>query len=167
MQLALSEAMRTLLAATRGPDQPATFYEVLRQVLDECVGFLFVTIFVIDGGETLRVFSTEPRLYPIGERKPMAATAWGEQVLRQQRSFLADDAQAVKLAFFDHEKIANLGCGAVMSVPVVYGGHCLGVINLNHREHFYDASHLQAVEILAPTLIPVFLDAIYGIGRSG
>lgn len=97
----------------------------------------------------------------------MAATAWGERVLRQQRSFLADDAQAVTLAFFDHEKIANLGCGAVMSVPVVYGGHCLGVINLNHREHFYDASHLQAVEILAPTLIPVFLDAIYGIGRSG
>ena len=166
MQRVSPEAMRTLLAATRGPDQPAAFYEVLRQVLDECVGFRFVTIFVIDGGETLRVFSTEPRLYPIGERKPMAATAWGEQVLRQQRSFLAGDAHAVQLAFFDHEKIASLGCGAVMSVPVVYDGRCLGVLNLNHREHFYDAGHLQAVEILAPTLIPVFLDALYGIGRT-
>jgi GAF domain-containing protein len=139
----------------------------MQQLLDEHVGFLFVTVFVIDGGETLRVFSTEPRLYPEGERKPMAATAWGEQVLRQHRSFLANDAEAVALTFFDHGKIAGLGCGAVMSVPVVYDGRCLGVLNLNHREHFYTADHVQAVEALAPTLIPVFLDALRRIGRGG
>jgi GAF domain-containing protein len=163
---ALSDAARKLLAATRGPGQPAAFYAVLEQVLKEHVDFLFATIFILDGGETLRVFSTEPRLYPVGERKPMAATAWGEQVLREHRAFLAGDSHAVMLAFFDHEKIASLGCGSVMSVPVVYDGRCLGSVNLNHREHFYTASHLQTAEALAPALIPVFLDAIHGMRRT-
>lgn len=162
-----SEAVQALLATTRAPGQPATFYGALRQILGERVGFLFVTVFVIDGGETLRVFSTEPDLYPEGERKPMAATAWGEQVLRQHRSFLANDTEAVAHTFFDHAKIASLGCGAVLSVPVVYDGRCLGVLNLNHREHAYRADHIRAVEALAPTLIPVFLDALDALRRRG
>lgn len=166
MQLASSETVSTLLATTRAPGQPAAFYRALKQILDEQVGFLFVTVFVVDGGETLRVFSTEPGLYPEGERKPMAATAWGELVLGQHRSFLANNAEAVARTFFDHGKIASLGCGAVMSVPVVYDGRCLGVLNLNHREHFYTDDHIKLVEALAPTLLPVFLDALAGTHRG-
>jgi len=160
MEVAPPNAVRILFEAMRTPGQPAAFYGVLKELLAENVGFQFVTIFVIDGGETLRVFSTEPRLYPEGERKPMAATDWGDHVLRQQRSFLANDAEAVKRTFFDHERIASLGCGSVMSVPVVYDGRCLGVINLNHREHFYSDDHIQKVEAIAPTLAPIFLDTV-------
>ncbi|MCO5093171.1 GAF domain-containing protein [Bosea sp. (in: a-proteobacteria)] len=162
MQSASPDIVPPLLAAMRASGQPAPFYAALEQVLKEHVGYLFVTLFIVDGGETLRVFSTEPRLYPTGVRKPMAATPWGEQVLRQQRSFLANDAEAVARTFFDHEKIASLGCGAVMSIPVVYDGRCLGVLNVNHREHAYTDDHVRAVEALAPTLIPACLDALAG-----
>lgn len=159
-------ALQRLHQAIQLPGQPTAFYAALTELLASEIGFEFVTIFVIDGGQTLRVYSTQPDLYPVGERKPMASTPWGDHVLRQHRSFLAKDTPAVEQTFFDHERIASLGCGAVLSVPVVFDGRCLGVLNLNGREHAYNDNHVANAEIIAPSLTPIFLDAIHAM-REG
>ncbi|TNC06705.1 GAF domain-containing protein [Methylobacterium terricola] len=156
-----------LLRATGRADQPAAFYAVLRRILQEKPGFVFATLFVVHEGETLRVFTTEEALYPAGMRKPMGATDWGEQVIRQRRSFLATDVAGLRRAFFDHETIVGLGCGSAIGVPVVYDGRCLGSINLNHQEHVYTPAHVEMVERVAPTVVPAFLQAIHGLQRNG
>jgi GAF domain-containing protein len=161
----LSNAGSRLLQSLRLAGQPAAFYAVLRDVLQETTGYVFATLFVIHRGETLRVFTTEDALYPVGVRKPMGSTPWGDLVIRQQKSFLATDLDGVRSAFFDHAKIESLGCGSAISVPIVYAGNCLGSLNLNHREHYYSAAHVAIVEALAPALIPVLLDSRQQLDR--
>ena len=156
---ATSDAVCRLLQSLASEDQPAACYAALQSVLQETPGYVFVTLFLIHRGETLRVFSTEDALYPVGVRKPMAQTAWGDRVIRRRQSFLATDRQGVRSAFFDHATIESLGCGSAISVPIVYAGQCLGVLNLNDREHHYNAQHVRTVEALAPALIPALLDA--------
>jgi len=162
-----SDAVCRLLRSLRHADQPAEFYAALETVLQETTGYIFLTLFLIHRGETLRVFTTEDALYPIGIRKPMAQTPWGDLVIRQQKSFLAKDVKGVRSAFFDHAKIESLGCGSAISVPIVYAGRCLGVLNLNHREHHYGEEHVAIVEALAPALVPVLLDALQRRDRAG
>jgi len=153
-----SDAVCKLLPSLALEDQPAAFYAALKRVLQETTGYVFVTLFLIHRGETLRIFTTEDALYPVGVRKPMAQTAWGDLVIRRRKSFLATDVQGVRSAFFDHATIESLGCGSAISVPIVYAGKCLGVLNLNDREHHYGAAHVAIVEALAPALVPVLLD---------
>lgn len=161
-----SDAVCRLLQSLAREDQPAACYAALKSVLQETTGYVFVTLFLIHRGETLRIFTTEYALYPVGVRKPMAETAWGDRVIKQQQSFLATDVQGVRAAFFDHAKIESLGCGSAISVPIVYAGACLGVLNLNDREHHYDATHVAIAEALAPALIPALLDARQRLDRN-
>jgi GAF domain-containing protein len=162
-----SAATSRLLGSLRLVEQPAAFYSVLKDVLQQATGYIFVTLFLIHRGETLRTFTTEDVLYPIGVRKPMASTPWGDLVIKQQNSFLATDLPAIRSAFFDHPTIEGLGCGSAISVPIVYAGKCLGAINLNHREHYYSREHVEVIETLAPVLIPVLLDTLHRLDRDG
>jgi GAF domain-containing protein len=156
-----SAATSRLLGALRLVEQPAAFYSVLKEVLQQATGYIFVTLFLIDRGETLRIFTTEDGLYPVGVRKPMASTPWGDVVIKRQESFLATDLPAIRSAFFDHPTIEGLGCGSAISVPIVYAGKCLGALNLNHREHYYSREHVEMIENLAPVLVPVLIDTLH------
>jgi GAF domain-containing protein len=156
-----SAATSRLLGSLRLVEQPAAFYSVLKDVLQQTTGYIFVTLFLIHRGETLRIFTTEDVLYPVGVRKPMASTPWGDMVIKRQKSFLATDLPAIRAAFFDHPAIEGLGCGSAISVPIVYAGECLGALNLNHREHYYSREHVGMIETLAPVLIPVLIDTLH------
>ena len=161
-----SDAAGRLLRSLQHPDQPAAFYAVLKDVLAQATGYIFVTLFLIHRGETLRIFTTEDALYPIGVRKPMGSTPWGDLVIRRRQSFLATDLAGIRSAFFDHAIIESLGCGSAISVPIVYDGKCLGALNLNHREHYYTADHVEIIEALAPALVPVLIDALRRLDRD-
>jgi GAF domain-containing protein len=156
-----STAASRLLQSLRLIEQPAGFYSVLKEVLQQTTGYIFVTLFVIHRGETLRIFTTENALYPVGVRKPMGSTPWGETVIKRHQSFLATDLPGIRSAFFDHATIEGLGCGSAIGVPIVYAGKCLGALNLNHREHYYSMEHVEMIETLAPVLIPVLIDTLH------
>jgi GAF domain-containing protein len=156
-----SAATSRLLQSLRLVEQPAAFYSVLEDVLQQVTGYVFVTLFVIHRGETLRIFTTENVLYPVDVRKPMGSTPWGDLVIKQQKSFLATDLSGIRSSFFDHPTIEGLGCGSAISVPIVYAGKCLGALNLNHREHYYSREHVEMIEALAPALIPVLVDRLH------
>jgi GAF domain-containing protein len=161
-----SAATSQLLQSLRLVEQPAAFYSVLRDVLQEAPGYIFVTLFLIHRGETLRIFTTENVLYPVGVRKPMGSTSWGDIVIKQQQSFLATDLPGIRSAFFDHATIEGLGCRSAISVPIVYAGKCLGALNLNHRERYYSREHVEVIEALAPALIPVLIDTLHRLDKD-
>ncbi|MFI9383889.1 GAF domain-containing protein [Kutzneria sp. NPDC052558] len=75
-----------------------------------------------------------------------------------QRPYLGPDAAAVREVFADHRLIAELGCGAVINVPVVVGGRTLGVLNILDTEGSYDEDSVAAAESLAPLAAAALLE---------
>ncbi|WP_019997308.1 GAF domain-containing protein [Aureimonas ureilytica] len=141
------------------PRQPGPFFAQLDAVLKKRVGYILLTLLVVDGAEVVRLYTSDPASYPVSGRKPMTDTPWGDHVIKQGRSFLARDREGLRWAFYDHATIEALGGGSQINVPIVYDGRCIGTVNLTHREHVYGPEHLAAVEELAPLLIPAFLQA--------
>lgn len=141
------------------PGQPAPFFAQLETVLQRRVGYILLTLLAVDGAEVVRIHTSDPVTYPVSGRKPMTDTPWGNHVIKERRSFLARDKDGLRWAFYDHATIEALGGGSQINVPVVYDGRCIGTVNLTHREHVYGPEHLQAVEELAPLLVPAFLGA--------
>ena len=147
-----------LLQVFAAAGQPRATFELVDRLIQERVGHRQLTLLLVDGDEVARVYSTDPE-YPVGGRKPMGPTPWGEKVLKKQEFFLGRNAADMKWAFFDHAKLAGLGLGSIINVPVVYDGRTLGTINSSHREHFYGPEHVGPVAELAPLLVPAFLEA--------
>lgn len=147
----------SLYEAMKQPNQPAPFFQALDELLQREIGHVLFTLLAVDGGEVVRIYSSDPEHYPVSGRKPMTDTPWGRHVIGQHKSFLAKDMDGIKWAFFDHELIASLGGGTQINVPVVFDGVCIGTINLTHRAGVYDERHLDRAEALAPWLVPYFL----------
>lgn len=141
-------------------DQPNSTYRVFDTVVRERVGLIYMTLFVVDGGQTLRVFSTDEKNYPINVRKPMADTPWGDRVLRGKKSYLGASKADIRQTFPDHALMESLGTGSSISVPVVFNDKTIGTINVNDAEGVYKQHHVERVEELAPLLVPAFLTSI-------
>ncbi len=151
------------LAALAAPGQPEATYRRVDEMIQDRVGHIQLTLLLVDGADVARVYSTDHDAYPVGGRKPMGPTPWGEKVLTRQEVFLGRTAADMEWAFFDHAKIMALGQGSIICAPVVYNGVTLGTINSSHRELFYTQEHVAPVAELAPLLIPAFLLARHAL----
>lgn len=76
-----------------------------------------------------RIYSSAPEAYPVGGAKPKRDTAWGRQVLVEQRLFIGEGEAAIRTHFTDHAVIFSLGLRSIINVPVVHRGRCLGTLN--------------------------------------
>jgi hypothetical protein len=102
-----------------------------------------------------RVYSSHPDQYPVGGEKTVeVAGGWMEQCITAQQPYLGPDREAVRAIFADHELIAELGCGAVINVPVVDDGQVLGVLNILDAEGSYDEASVSRATSLAPLAVP-------------
>ena len=155
MDFPLSPAGDALAAC----NQPEAAYHLVDRLIQERVGHRQLTLLITEGAEVARVYSTDTASYPVGGRKPMGPTPWGDLVLTRQRVFLGRTMDDIRWAFFDHELLGRLGLGSIINVPVVYDGVTLGTINASHDEHHYTSDHVPLVAELGPLLIPAFLAA--------
>lgn len=151
-------ALGRALRAAAAPDQPAALFDCVRSVCDETFGFRLMTILrhLPASGEIARLYSSHPGAYPPGGRKPMGPTPWGRIVLEQGHSWLGNGAEDIRWAFPDADRILSLGCDACACAPVVRAGRTLGVISLSDRRDSYAAADLDALAVLAQTLLPAF-----------
>ena len=106
--------------------------------------------------EVERLYSSNPTAYPVGGRKRKRGTPWGEIVLDAKEIWTGYGADDMRWAFADHELILSLGIMAMMNVPIVLLGRCLGTLNISHAsDPFGPADHPQAhllASLLAPAL---------------
>jgi hypothetical protein len=93
----------------------------------------------------------------VGGRKTIAATPWGEQVIKGRRPFLGRTKADIRWAFYDHELIDSLGCGSAINLLVQYDGALIGTVNMLHEEHFYDAPDLATGAPFAALLTAAYL----------
>jgi hypothetical protein len=141
------------------PGQPGALFGALDAALGAVLGHRLFTLlrYHADSGDSERVYTTHPRAYPVGGRKPLNPTPWTEQVLRRQQPYLGRTAADVRAVFFDHALIATLGCGSVLNVPVAWDGRTLGTINLLHEEGWYDEGDQSIGLLFAALAVPAYL----------
>ncbi len=91
-------------------------------------------------GESERFYSSKPKEYPVGGRKPFNSTFWAQQVLIEHRPFIGRSAADIAAVFYDHALIHSLGCDSVINLPVVHDKRLLGTINVLNEAAWFDDS---------------------------
>jgi hypothetical protein len=107
--------------------------------------------------ESERVYTNQPAAYPVGGRKPLRDTAWGQHVIRERRPFIGRTPADIAEHFPDHALIASLGCASIINLPVVRNDRLLGTINLLHEERWYDDGDVPIGLAFAALAVPAFL----------
>ena len=107
--------------------------------------------------EVERIYSSNPRAYPVGGRKQKQGTPWGEKVLDRGEVFIARDLDALRAAFADHALIFSLGIGSIMNVPILLHGRCLGIVNVSHDTGRYGDADVGPAMLLAALLAPMLI----------
>jgi transcriptional regulator with GAF, ATPase, and Fis domain len=134
-----------------------TTLSTVEQKVRDAVGVkLFTVLAWIPGRRALRrVYSSHPDRYPVGGEKTVeVADGWLDQCITAQQPYFGPDRQAVRAIFADHELIAELGCGAVINVPVVDDGQTIGVLNILDAEGSYDETSVTKAMSLAALAAP-------------
>jgi hypothetical protein len=129
------------------------------------VGHRLFTILRVDGDEVERLYSNRPDEEPVGGRKPMGSTPWGDLVLKRGEPFLGTDMNGIQWAFSNHEDIAARGMGSVINVPVVYDGETIGTMNLLDAIHRYRPEDVAKVRRLSPLLIPAIMKSRHDVAE--
>ena len=110
---------------------------------------LYTAMRYLPTGEVERVHTTNPDAYPLAGRKPRRDTPWSRQVLVRGEPYYANDANGIRAAFEDAEKILGLGLGAVINVPVKEGERVLGTLNFLREAGGYRRQDVKQAEALA------------------
>jgi GAF domain-containing protein len=155
--LTLADVAAILDMLGRDPDPQAAFI-VFDRVTQRVLGHKLLTVMrhVTTTAEVERIYSSNPRAYPVGGRKQKQGTTWGEQVLDRGEVFIARNREELRAAFADHELIFSLGIGSIMNVPVMLQGRCRGIVNLSHDAGHYGEADIAPARVLAGLLAPVF-----------
>ncbi len=98
-----------------------------------------------------RLFTSHPAEYPVGGEKTVEISpGWLGTVIEDKKPFLAPDLEALREVFSDSGLIQQLGCGAVINVPVLDQQHnVVGVLALLDAEGKYTQESVEtAVDVI-------------------
>lgn len=142
----MPDSLATVIAA-RDPQQAL---DALMKQVQALVGARLVTLMEFDAasGESRRVLTNAPDIYPLGGRKPLPENRWTELVIRGRRDWVANTPPEIAELLFDHETIAALGCGSCFNMVIETGGEVLGTLNLLDAEGFFTPERLARAEPL-------------------
>jgi hypothetical protein len=146
-------------AALTQPGQPAPIFATLDRVMTRLIGAKLFTILkrLPETGEVERLYTNQPKTYPVGGRKQPQDTEWYRQVILAKRHYLGRTAADIRWAFADHELILSLGCESVINLLVIHDDAILGSVNLLHEAQWYGESDLALGAPFAQLLIPALL----------
>ena len=137
-------------AVARDGATPQAAFDALCALTRDSVGAKLFTVMTHDGrnGVAGRVYSNMPDAYPVSGTKPANETDWSRQVIKEKKTFVANDIEGIAAVFDDHALIRSLGCESVINVPIVVGGAVIGSINCLHEAGYYTSERVEAAEAL-------------------
>ena len=77
-----------------------------------------------------RIYSSNPRAYPVGGRKLKQDSDWSRHVLVEHRVLVSAGDDAIRKHYNDHAIIFGLGLHSCVNVPLVSAGKCIGTLNV-------------------------------------
>ena len=154
------EELRRVAAAASRPGQPTPLYDALQTALARVIGHRLFTLMVFDphNRDAQRLYSSDPKNYPVGGRKAMSKTPWGEKVIDGKTAWIGYSAEDIRWAYPDHELIASLGLESALNLPVIYDDVFIGSANLLHDANRYTPEDVEIGRPFAALLAAPFRD---------
>ena len=159
MNAPLEQALDVLGKTLREAHEPMDLMRQVDKLLQQHIGHKLFTILLLAANreDTVRVYSNNLAAYPVNRIKRMGVTLWGQKVIHACQPYIAKHDDDICWAFPDHALIKSLGLSSALSVPIVYQGQCLAVLNLQHEENWYREAHVAIAESVNAFLVPSML----------
>ncbi len=150
-----------LAALVAEPTEPRVVFAAADRLVASTIGHRLFTVTRVHPAtqEVERLYTSDPAAYPVGGRKPKRDTDWGRIVLTEGRVFVAATPEEVRRHFADHARLAGLGIGAILNVPIAAAGRVRGVMNVSHRAAWFTAEDVERGRVIAGLLTPALLVA--------
>jgi transcriptional regulator with GAF, ATPase, and Fis domain len=146
-----------LAAACAEAKSAQEIYAAAATAAAELIGFRLFTLLALDPAtmRVQRIYSSNPESYPPGGTKDKADTPWTRQVLIGGRPYIGRNADDIRENFNDYELLHQIGCDAILNVPVVRAGRVVGTMNLSGAAGHYDEKHIPWGRVIAGMLAAV------------
>jgi GAF domain-containing protein len=151
--------LQALAARVRAAHRPAEIFAAVEALCADAIGQRLFTVMRFDAEsfEVERLYTSDAAAYPVGGRKKKARDAWGEHVLVEARAFRANTPEEIRATFDDHDKILALGIGAILNIPLVHGGRCVGTMNFCHVAGWYTQEDEETGLLLGAFVVSALL----------
>ncbi|MFC4278190.1 GAF domain-containing protein [Achromobacter aloeverae] len=135
--------------------------QAIDRALGELVGHKLFTVYFVsqETHEIVRMYSSRPRLHPVGRQHPVGTPSWNDLVIARGQPYIGCDANDLRWAGANPDDFAELGCASMLNVPVVVQGETVGMLSLMHEEGWYRDPHVQMAMPFAYLLAPAFAAA--------
>lgn len=152
----LSPAQVTELSAALRSGHAAQVFAVIDAIACAAIGCQMLTIMRYDRTHSTlaRAYSNRPDDYPVGGSKVKQQTPWKQQLLDEGRVVLSNDTGALQANFDDSTTLIALGIEAILNIPVLDRGACIGTLNFGHRSGWFTQQHVDIGTVLAVLLVP-------------
>lgn len=153
--------------AYRLPDQPISVLEEASSRCRSKFGFKLLTFMTYqrNTGELQRIYSTNVHQFPIGVRKKMGPTNWGENVLGKGNTWLGNTAEEIHKTFPDAKIIIEFAGEACACLPIRWNSQTVGVLSLCDERDSYSFRDLLDLDLFAQLLLPAALGNCSRISR--
>ncbi|TNF21371.1 MAG: hypothetical protein EP318_07265 [Rhodobacteraceae bacterium] len=147
----------TEVCATARTSQP--IYAAVVAFCEAHFGFKLLTILrhLPETAEIARVYSSNLEAYPVGGRKTMGGTPWGDVVLKAGTPWLGNGAEDMRWAYPDAEKSLAMGRESSFCAPVRFAGETLGVLNMSAARDSYDFADAPHLQMVSAFLVQAFM----------
>ena len=137
---------------------PDALFVALQDMVQAEVGAIIFSCSTFDlaAGQSRRVYTNMPDVYPVSGLKEIVPNAWTQQVLDKRETFVANTLEEIRQVFPDHAVIGSLGCGSVINMPVLVSGRFMGTVNILHTAGYYAQTRVQKMRDLRPAAMLAF-----------
>jgi len=153
-------ALRRAAAALATQGQPAVLFAALQDAMGEAIGHRLFTVMRHDAaaGRNRRAHTSDAAAYPVSGFKPVTWDhPWTRRVLVDGTAWIGSGPADIAWAYPDHEKIAAMGLGSAMNLPVRWNGRTLGTVNLLHDAGHFTAADAEIGMVFASLAVPALL----------
>ena len=129
-------------------------FNSLNKILNDFIGHKLFTILKFDkiNSKLERIYTSNPREYPLQGKKDVIRNFWQVQVLEKGIVYIGYNSQDIENSFSDYDLIKKLGCSSVLIIPVKSGDNIKGSVNLLHEESWYSNNHVKTAQSLVSVI---------------
>ena len=155
----LHDELRMLEAACYSARDPHDVFDAVDASLQRVAGHRLLTILVYNDAFTIatRLYSSEPATYLVGVSDPVASNEWADVVLHHGLPYVGHREDDLATVFEHHERLALLGLGSVINMPIRWRGRVLGTLNMLDAQGCYAHLDIDVVKIIAHMTLPALL----------
>jgi hypothetical protein len=134
-------------------------YKAVEKLAKETCGYTMFTVlkYVEKDKQVARTYTSNPKKYPVGGRKPIDPGSHNQRKLESGQVFVAPNKAEIKRTYFDYELIYSLGITAILNAPITANGKRLGTLALSGIQGMYGKKEVERSKVLAGLLVPVLM----------